>query len=102
MDDLLELTMAYDFYGGLLTDNQRLVFEMYYMDNQSLGEIAENQGISRQAVFHLLARVKKKLLNYEKKVGYMSFYRSHEKALEKIQADPSVPEYVKQMFHDLM
>ena len=101
MDDLLELTMAYDFYGGLLTDNQRQVFEMYYMDNHSLGEIAENQGISRQAVFHLLTRVKKKLMNYEKKVGYMAFYRKHEKFAEKIKADPSVPGYVKEMLSDI-
>jgi predicted DNA-binding protein YlxM (UPF0122 family) len=91
--------MIYDFYGGLLTDNQRQVFEMYYMDNHSLGEIAENQGISRQAVSDLLSRVKKKLLDYEEKVGFMAFYAGYKDIAEKIKGEPAVPASIKELFN---
>ena len=42
MDNLVELTMAFDFYGDLLTLRQRRIFELYYMDDYSLQEIADN------------------------------------------------------------
>ncbi|MCL2702084.1 MAG: hypothetical protein FWE91_00530 [Defluviitaleaceae bacterium] len=79
MDDHIEIVMLYDFYGGLLTEKQRTLFEMYYMDNLSLGEISEIQETSRQAVFDIITRVKKKLLNCEKKVGYMAFHAATER-----------------------
>ena len=75
MDDVLELTLLYDFYGELLTKKQRQIFEQYYMNDYSLNEVAQNCAVSRQAVSELLARVKRKLRDYEKKVGYMAFYK---------------------------
>lgn len=75
MDDVLELTLLYDFYGELLTQKQRQMFEEYYMDDYSLQEVAENFGVSRQAVSELLARVKRKLYGYEKKIGYIVFHQ---------------------------
>ncbi|MDR1704596.1 MAG: DNA-binding protein [Clostridiales bacterium] len=79
MDDVLELTMLYDFYGELLTSKQRKVFEQYYMNDYSLNEVAENCSVSRQAVSELLARVKRRLRDYEKKVGFVAFYNSKER-----------------------
>ena len=48
------MTMLYDFYGELLTDRQREFFDLYYNEDLSLAEIAENAGISRQGVRDVL------------------------------------------------
>ena len=95
MDDLLEMTMLYDFYGELLTKKQRSMFELYYMENHSLGEIAKNQGVSRQAVFDGLKKVKAKLFDWEKKVGYMAFYEKFKKLAAEVQEDPAVSAKLK-------
>lgn len=79
MDEILELTLLYDFYGELLTKKQRQIFDLYYMNDYSLNEVAEQTGVSRQAVSDILSRVKKKLIYYEKKVGYVAFYTECEK-----------------------
>ena len=46
----LEIALLFDFYGEMLTDKQRDVVELYYNDDLSLSEIAENEGITRQGV----------------------------------------------------
>ena len=78
-DDLLEanfeITLLYDFYGELLTKKQRDFFELYYMENLSINEIAKNGNISRQAVWEQILRVKDKLVSYEAKIGYLDFYK---------------------------
>ena len=50
------MTMLYDFYGELLTDRQREFFDLYYNEDLSLAEIAENAGISRQGVRDVIVR----------------------------------------------
>ena len=50
------MTMLYDFYGELLTDRQREFFDLYYNEDLSLAEIAENYGISRQGVRDVIVR----------------------------------------------
>ena len=50
------MSMLYDFYGDLLTDRQKEFFDLYYNDDLSLSEIAENYGISRQGVRDVIVR----------------------------------------------
>ena len=50
MDEILHLTLLYDFYGELLTEKQKQVFDLHYQDDLSLSEIGEELSISRQAV----------------------------------------------------
>lgn len=69
MDKILENTLLYDFYGELLTDKQKLIFEMYYQNDLSLSEIGEELSISRQAVSDQLKRTEKILIGYERKLG---------------------------------
>ena len=66
------MTMLYDFYGELLTDRQKEFFDLYYNEDLSLGEIAENNGISRQGVFDNLSRAEALLKNMEAKTGCAS------------------------------
>lgn len=70
MDDkTLTMTMLLDFYGELLTEKQRFFFDMYYNENLSLSEIAENEGISRQGVRDLISRAESTLRATEEKTG---------------------------------
>ena len=68
MDKLYEQTMLFDFYGELLTEHQRRVYEDAVYNDLSLSEIAEEQGISRQGVHDLIKRCDKILKDYEAKL----------------------------------
>lgn len=62
----------YDFYGGLLTERQKKVMEQYFYNDLSLGEIAEENGVSRQAIHDLLKRVEQTLERYEARLGLLA------------------------------
>lgn len=68
MDKYLYLNELYDFYKELFTEKQQEYFEDYYFENLSLSEIAENNKVSRNAVFNQLKIVEKKLYEYEEKL----------------------------------
>ena len=65
MDKRYEEALLFDFYGELLTDKQKAVFEEAYVYDCSLSEIAEEHGISRQGVHDMLKRSQKTLADYE-------------------------------------
>lgn len=68
MEDRIETSLLLDYYKSLLTDKQNDVMSMYFDENLSLGEIADVNETSRQAIFDLIHRTHKKLLNYEEKL----------------------------------
>lgn len=68
MEKIFEQAMLYDFYGELLNDHQKSIYEEYVLDNLSLSEIAEERGISRQGVHDLIKRADKTLNEYENKL----------------------------------
>lgn len=74
MDDVVRMGLLYDFYGGLLTKKQQRVFGLYYLENLSLAEIAEEVGTTRQAVHDLLQRTEKLLTGWESKLGLVDRY----------------------------
>ncbi len=61
-------TYLYDFYGELLTEHQQSIYEDFVLNDLSLSEIAEEQGISRQGVHDLVKRCDKLLMGYEEKL----------------------------------
>ena len=67
--DALEMSLLFDFYGGLLTDRQRDCFDMRYNQDLSLGEIAQALGVSRQAVCDNLSRTEALLRRMEENIG---------------------------------
>ncbi len=67
--DALERTLLFDYYGGMLTEKQRDCFDMRYNQDLSLGEIAEAQGVSRQAVNDNLTRTEALLRRMEENIG---------------------------------
>jgi predicted DNA-binding protein YlxM (UPF0122 family) len=67
--DALEMTLLFDYYGSMLTDKQKLCFDMRYNQDLSLGEIAELMGVSRQAVCDNLTRTEALLRKMEANIG---------------------------------
>ncbi len=65
----LTISMLMDFYGQLLTDKQLSALDMYYNEDLSLAEIADEFGISRQGVRDNIKRGEKQLSEYEEKLG---------------------------------
>ena len=63
-----EMCMLYDFYGELLTDHQKAIYEDVVINDMSLSEIAREQGISRQGVHDMIRRCNKTLEEYEQKL----------------------------------
>ncbi len=70
--DALEMTLLFDYYGDLLTERQRLCIDMRYNQDLSLGEIAQELGVSRQGVYDNLSRAEALLRNMEEKTGCVS------------------------------
>ena len=68
MESLVRQSMLYDFYGELLTEHQRHVYEDVVFHDLSLSEIAQEQGISRQGVHDLIKRCDRILTGYEEKL----------------------------------
>jgi len=68
MEDKIKSGYLYDFYGELLTEHQRTIYEMSINDDLSLSEIADSLSISRQAVHDILKRCDKLLTDYESRL----------------------------------
>jgi predicted DNA-binding protein YlxM (UPF0122 family) len=68
MEKIVERSLLYDFYGELLTDHQKMIYEDAVFEDMSLGEIAQEYGISRQGVHDLIRRCDNSLLEYENKL----------------------------------
>lgn len=67
--DALEMTLLFDYYGDLLTDRQRMCFDLRYNQDLSLAEIADELQVSRQGVHDNLSRAEALLRNMEEKTG---------------------------------
>ncbi|MCR4781150.1 MAG: DNA-binding protein [Lachnospiraceae bacterium] len=76
MEDKIKQGNLYEFYGDLLNDHQKKIYEDYVLNDLSLGEIAENEGITRQGVHDLVKRATNTLLEYENKLGMMKRFFS--------------------------
>ena len=76
MEKIVEQGLLYDFYGELLTKHQRRIYEGIVYDNLSLGEIAEEEGVSRQAVHDIVKRCDKALRGYEEKLRLVAKFES--------------------------
>ncbi len=80
MKDDLDFLRLRDLYSPLLTANQREITDLYFNYDLSLGEIAEEKGVSRQSVSDCLQKCRKQLESYEEKLGFA-------KALDELDAE---------------
>lgn len=92
MDRIYEQTMLFDFYGELLTEHQRSVYrDAVYLD-LSLGEIAEERGITRQGVHDIIRRCDKILQGYEDKLHLIERFAKARKTIAEIERLTTVAE----------
>lgn len=82
--DALEMTLLYDFYGELLTERQRMCFDLYYNQDFSLAEIAQDLQVSRQGVYDNLSRAEATLRNMEEKTGCVRRSLANRRAMRTI------------------
>ncbi len=84
MKDILMDTLLFDFYGELLTEHQKQIYEDYVLNDLSLGEIASTYGISRQGVHDLIKRCDKALCGYEEKLHLLEKFMNAKKSFERM------------------
>ena len=80
------MTMLFDFYGDVLTDRQKEFYDLYYNEDLSLGEIAENYGITRQGVRDVIVRAEAVLTELEDKTGLIKRFHTMRAQLEHTDA----------------
>lgn len=84
MEKIFEQGLLYDFYGELLTEHQRRIYEDAVYNDLSLGEIAAEAGISRQGVHDLIKRCDKILLDYEAKLHLVERFDEARKTVNEM------------------
>ena len=87
------MTMLLDFYGELLTDRQKEFFDLYYNEDLSLAEIAENYGISRQGVRDAIVRAEATMTEIEDRTGIVRRFMRQREAVGAI--DEAVQEIAR-------
>ena len=83
------MAMLFDFYGDLLTDRQKEFYDLYYNEDLSLGEIAENYGITRQGVRDVIVRAEAVLTDLEDKTCLIKRFHTMRRQLEQLHKDAS-------------
>jgi len=81
------MALLFDFYGDTLTDRQKEFYDLYYNEDLSLAEIAENYGISRQGVRDVIVRAEAALTELEDKTGIIRRFHVMKDQLSAVQAD---------------
>lgn len=84
MEEKIEQAYLYDFYGELLNEHQRKIYEDFVFNDLSLGEIADEEGISRQGVHDMVKRCTKTLEGYESKLHLIEKFQTARDMVTKI------------------
>ncbi|MFW5647487.1 MAG: YlxM family DNA-binding protein [Candidatus Alkaliphilus sp. MAG34] len=84
LEKTVEISVLYDFYNQLLTGKQRDIVDLYYNQDLSLGEIAEEFNVSRQAVYDVLKRTEKLLYQYEEKLNFIKLVNIKNEKISKM------------------
>ena len=85
MEEFLQQTLLYDFYGELLTEHQRKVYEEVVLNDLSYSEAAEMFGVSRQGVHDLIKRCNKILQEYESKLHLVEKFVTIKEQIEEME-----------------
>ena len=87
MKEIARKALLYDFYGELLTEHQKKVYEDAVMNDFSLSELAEEYGVSRQGIHDLLKRCDAILEGYEEKLKLIERFGLLKKTAESLKGD---------------
>lgn len=86
LEKTTRMNFLFDFYQALLTEKQRSYMELYYLDDHSLGEIAESYEVSRQAVYDNIRRTEAMLEEYEEKLQLFTKFQQRQQVLAQLTA----------------
>ena len=78
------MTLLFDFYGDVLTERQKEFYDLYYNEDLSLAEIAENYGISRQGVRDVIVRAEGIMTDLEEKTGIIKRFKAMQPHVQAI------------------
>lgn len=90
MKPLEQMALLYDFYAPLLTPRQQDLLRAYYLDDLSLGEIAGEEHVSRQAIHDQIKRAEQSLQEFEVRLSLVAEYQRRQAALADLQAHLAV------------
>lgn len=82
----VDAALLFDYYGSLLTERQTLIWRLYYLEDWSLQEIGQAEGISRAAVHDILTRTSKTLTEYDRKLGLIEATSRRREWLGRLEA----------------
>ncbi len=86
LEEIVELSLYYDYYGELLGESKRRIFENYVQNDYSLSEIADTEGISRQGVHDVVKRCIKQLKEYEAVLHLVENAKKQNKRLNELES----------------
>ncbi|KGF48309.1 DNA-binding protein [Veillonella montpellierensis DNF00314] len=89
MEERVLVSLLLDFYGMLLTDKQKHCLQLHHEDDMSLGEIAEELGVSRQAVYDNLKKAMQLLTGYEEKLHLIAQYERRKALIAAMKSELS-------------
>ena len=101
MEKFVEQSLLYDFYGELLTEHQKQVFEEVVLNDYSLSEVAEEHNISRQGVHDMVKRCNKSLADYESKLHLVEKFVHIKKKINQIH-DLTKDKKIKDLAHEIL
>lgn len=101
MEAKVEQAYLYDFYGELLNERQRAIYEAFVFEDLSLSEIAERERITRQGVHDHVRRVEEKLLYYEETLRLFAKFCAVREKVAKIEALTTEPE-IKRLAKEIL
>jgi predicted DNA-binding protein YlxM (UPF0122 family) len=84
LEKTLRMNYLYDFYQSLLTTKQNQYMHLYYLDDWSLGEIAEEFKVSRQAIYDNIKRTEKMFEGYEEKLNLFFKFEERSKLMKNL------------------
>ena len=90
-EEIVELSLLFDFYGEMLGEHKKKIFEDYVLNDLSLAEIAEEEGISRQGIHDIVKRCTKQLKEYETTLHLVEKFQNMKEKLTKAAGLLDVP-----------
>ncbi|MBE7084552.1 MAG: hypothetical protein E7368_00670 [Clostridiales bacterium] len=85
MKDDMQFIRLWDLYSPLLTQTQQEISHLYFNCDLSLGEIAQQKGVSRQSVSDCLQKCRKQLEEYEEKLGFAKTVEEMQSQIDRLQ-----------------
>lgn len=104
VEKIYEESLLYDFYGELLTEHQKQVFEDVVLNDYSLAEVAEELGISRQGVHDLVRRTRQALRSYEEKLHLVQKFlriRGNVNRIRQLTEDEGIRKLTEEILEEL-